>query len=515
MRKTSSLSCLSCMHRVPLLIALLATILLIQTPPPILAQSLAQAPAPQSPHWSHINVFAYARSLFLANVSPDAYQWYLSHLDAVEVHGNGPAIRAKNPTAELFSYQMDLTAFTKDTLVGVAEEAFLHFSEPTTLTFYTLDRTQAIGSVSLPGCPNGTPIVPACRVQTHLWNDRRFVLNPQSTAFQTWKTGALLGTLNVYGFPIDTSRFLWIDEHAPGFSWPLSFGYQTVVQTGSGIREFSGRRPGNVEFEAAYADAVANWLTIFSSRAIQAGKKVLINANENALHPWLLPQVNAVHGMSTESKHRPDGFAGPADYGNYLNLVSGLTSAGGLVDLHGVWCYTGPAGFSAGNYATAAGRYRMWRLASYYQFKEPTGSAGMVYFNPGFCSDETPSTDQWTKDQSEWLPAYQVDVGTPTGTTTLYQQGTAGCPYEIFGRTYSKALILVRPQDSPTCKDYGDASAATVTLPTPVQLLREDGTLSPPVTTVSVRNAEAVIAYYPLNVADTSAPDAPRGVIVR
>ena len=503
------------MHRALILSTLLIGGLLIQAPSPILAQSLALAPAPQSPHWSHINLFAYARALFLSNVSPDAYQWYLSHLDAVEVHGNGPAIRAKNPTAELFSYQMDLTAFTKDNLVGVSEEVFLHFSEPTVLTFYTLDRTQVVGSVSIPGCPAGTALSSGCRVQTHLWNDRRFVLNPQSTAFQTWKTGKLLGSLNVYGFPIDTSRVLWIDEHAPGFSWPLSFGYQTVVQSGGGIREFGGRRPGNVDFESAYADSVANWLILFSAQATQAGKKVLINANENALHPWLLPQVNAVHGMSTESKHRPDGFAGPADYQNYLNLLSGLTTAGGLVDLHGIWCYTGPAGYTSGNYTTAPGRYRMWRLASYYQFKEPAGSAGIVYFNPGFCSDETPSTDQWTKDQNEWLPAYQVDVGTPTGATTLYQQGTAGCPYQIFGRSYSKALILVRPQDSSACKDFSDSTAATVTLPTPAQILLEDGTLSAPVTSVTVRNAEAVIAYQATNVVDMTSPASPKNVVVR
>jgi hypothetical protein len=463
--------------------------------PSAFAQSLVQVPAPQSPHWSHINVFAYARALFLANVSPSAYQWYTSHLDAVEVHGNGPTVRAKNPTAELFSYQIDLTAFSRDNLSGVPEEVFLHFAEPTVLTFYTLDRKQIVGSASILGCPEGTPIAPGCRVQTHLWNDRRFVLNPQSAAFRTWKAGKLLGSLNVYGFSVDTSRVLWIDEHAPGFSWPLSFGYQTVVQSGGGIREFSGQRPGDVQFESAYADAVANWLTVFSAKADQAGKKVLINANENALHPWLLPQVKAVRGMSSESKHRPDGFAGPADYQRYLNLVSGLTTAGGRVDLHGIWCYTGPAGYTAGNYGTPAARYRMWRLASYYQFKEPVGSAGMVYFNVGFCSDERPTTDQWTKDQGEWLLAYQVDVGKPLGATVLYQQGTAGCPYQIFGRSYSKALILVRPQDSSTCTSFGDATAVTVTLSAPVQLLMEDGTLSPPVSSVKVRNAEAIIAY--------------------
>lgn len=481
---------------------------------PLHAQSLAQPPAPQSPHWPHINLFAYARSLFLANLSNDTYQWYVSHLDAVEVQGNGPAVRTLNPTSELFSYQFDLSTYTSAALVGVPEEAFLHFSESTVLTFYSLDRKQVVGTATVAGCPENTPLSSGCRVQTHLWNDRRYVFNPQSTAFRAWKAAKILGPLNGYGYATDTSRFIWIDEHAPGFSWPLSIGYQTIVQSGGGIREFAGRRPGNSSFESEYANAVTDWLSFLAIQAAQVSKKVLINANENALHPWLLGQANAIHGISTESKHRPDGFSGPAEYQQYLTLIKGLTTAGGLVDLHGIWCYTGPAEYSSGNYGSSAARYRMWRLASYYQFKEPAGSPGTVYFNPGFCSDETPTIDQSSKDQSEWLLAYQVDVGQPSGDTILYQQGTAGCSYQIFGRSFTKALVLVRPKDGPTCTDFSDASAATVTFTTPIQTLLENGTLSAPTTIVKIRNAEAVIAYQVGGV-DTTPPSQPFGVTVR
>lgn len=482
--------------------------------PSSFAQSLVQAPAPQSPHWPHINVFSYARALFKATLSPDGYQWYASHLDGVEVQGNGPTVRAKNPTIELFSYQIDMTAFTSDNFSGVPEDAFLHFSEPTALTFYTLNRSQIIGSASIPGCPEGTPISPSCRAQTQIVDNRRFVLNPQSQAFRTWQAGKLLGPLNYYGHSVDTSQIVWIDEHSPGFSWALSFGWQAVVQSGGGIREFSGRRPGDEGLESDYSGAVVNWLTFLAARADQAGKKVLVNANTVALHPLLLPQITAIRGMSTESKHRPDGFAGSAEYQQHLNLVNTLTTAGGRVDLQGSWCYTGPAGYTAGNYATPAARYRMWRLASYYQFKEPVGSAGKVHFNVAFCSDERPTINQWTQDQAEWLLAYQVDVGKPLGATTLYQQGTAGCSYQILGRSYSKALILVRPQDSSACTNFGDSTAATVTFSAPVQLLKEDGTLSAHVTSATVRNAEAIIAYRTTS-ADTTPPASPTDLRVQ
>lgn len=481
---------------------------------PLDAQSLAQPPASQSPHWPHINLFAYARSLFLANLSNDAYQWYVSHLDAVEVQGNGPAVRTINPTTELFSYQFDLSTYTSAVLTGVQEEAFLHFSENTFLTFYSLDRKQIVGTTTIIGCPANTPVSPGCRVQTHLWNDRRYVFNPQNMAFRTWKSSKLLGPLNGYGYAIDTSRVIWIDEHAPGFSWPLSIGYQTIIQSGGGIREFGGRRPGDSSFESDYTDAVSNWLLFLSGQAMQVSKKVLINANENALHPWLLGQVNAIHGISTESKHRPDGFSGPTEYQQYLSLIKGLTTAGGLIDLHGIWCYTGPAEYSSGNYGSSAARYRMWRLASYYQFKEPADSPGIVYFNPGFCSDETPTIDQSSRDQAEWLPAYQVDVGRPAADTILYQQGTSACPYQIFGRSYTKALVLVRPKDGPACTDFGDTSAATVTFAYPIQILLENGTLSAPTTTVKIRNAESIIVYQTME-ADKTPPASPIAVTVQ
>lgn len=476
----------------------------------VYAQSLALNPATESPHWPHIKVFDYARSLFLASLSPAEYQWYVSHLDAVEVHGNGPAVRAINPTIGLFSYQFDMSQFQTADFSGLAESGFLHFSEDTSLTFWNLQKTQIVGSKSIKGCPD--PPIPACRVQTHLWDNDRYVFDPQSAAFRTWQAAKVLGPLNAYGMSNDTSTIVWLDEHAPGFSWPLSFGYQTVIKSGGGIREFGGRRPwvnGVLDntFETDYATALNSWLAVLASAAGTANKKLVINANAYSLHPWLLPQVRTVLGMSTESKHRPDGFSGPAEYQQYLNLTNDLTKAGGVIDLHGTWCYTGPGGYTAGNYGTSAARYRMWRLASYYQFKEPVGSAGTVYFNPGFCSNNSANINSAAADQASWLLAYQVDVGQPTGNTLLYQQGTADCAYQILGRQYTKALILVRPQDGSRCTNYGDSSAATVTFADPVQILREDGTVSDLVTTARIRNAEAIIAIQVR--ADIKPPVAP------
>jgi hypothetical protein len=462
------------------------------------AQNLVQPPAPQSPHWTHINLFDYGRSLYLGNASMETYQWYTSRFDALEVQGNEATLLSLNPTMKFTSYHLDLTGFVNGgttSTTGLPENVFLHFSETTQLKFYTLDLSQVVGTATIPGCPEGTAMTSACRVQTHMWSDRRYIFNTNSSAFRTWKTTQLLGSINEYGFNTGKSTIVWIDEHAPGFSWPHSFGYQTVIMSGGGIREFGGLRPGSDSLEQSYSDAVASWLTYLAGQAKMTGKKVLINANANALHPWLLPQVKAINGMSTESKHRPDGYDGPEEYGQYVDLIKSLTAAGGVVDLHGIWCYSGPSGYTAGNYGSPLARYHMWRLAAYYQFKEPIGSPGIVYFNPAFCSNETAYSISLNRDQTDWLAAYQVNVGQPNGDTTVYSSGTAGCAYQIFSRKYTNALILVRPQDSSSCTNYGDSTAATVTFAEPVRILREDGTLGPPVSTVKLRNAEAVILY--------------------
>jgi hypothetical protein len=83
----------------------------------------------------------------------------------------------------------------------------------------------------------------------------------------------------------------------------------------------------------------------------------------------------------------------------------------------------------------------------------------------------------------------------------LFQEGKVGtatsdgrpCDYKIYGREYAHALVLVRPKGYWDCTDYGERAAVTVSLPTPMRLLREDGTLSEPASTVRIKNAEAAI----------------------
>lgn len=483
---------------------LLLIVLILFAPLPVQAQSLVVEPAAQSPHWSHINIFDHARSLYLASLGATDYEWYVDHLDAIEVHGNGATVRGYNSTSKMFSYWFDKSAYQTDDFSGLAEAGFLHFSENTTLEFWNLAQDTLLTTVNITGCP--VTIVSGCRVQAMLWTDSRYIFNLANAAFRTWQIARNLGSTNVYDAGVDVSDLVWLDEHAPGFSWPFSFGFQTRITAGGGIKEYGGRKPYNgstdATFEADYGTDETAWLAALKTAADTASKRVVINTNTEALNTayGFDDQTPAINGMATEGKHRPDGFTDAADYTAWVALANTITSAGGVVDLSTELCNTGPDGYTAGNYGSAAERFRMWRLASYYQFKEPPGSAGVVYFNVGFCSNNTPSVDNHVMDQSAWAPAYQVDVGRPDGVLSVYQTGMVnGCAYTVYARVYTKAMIFVRPKDSESCNTYNDTTSVTITFPQAVRILPYSGDLTgqPLVSSFGIRNAESVIAMLP------------------
>jgi hypothetical protein len=476
-----------------------------------IGQSTLASPASQSSHWSHINIADFGRALPYqgdASIRAAAYQWFGQHVDLAEVTGNATDLRSTNPTMRLFIYQLDLSTFANTDSANLPEEYFLHFSEDTEMQFRGLDGS-TVSTATITGCPITQPVNRNCRVQTYIWADRRYVFNLKSATFQDWKATQLVNSMG------RTLNGVFLDEHGPGFVQPLSWGSQAVVLSGGRIRELNDLRPGSSgdALDQDYNTAMVAWLNYLRTRFQQAGKFVMLNPATYMLDPMVIDQIKALQGVSTEFMHRPDSWAGAYQYQDFINVVKDVSSSGGTVDLHGTWCYTGPSGYTSGNYASAEARYRMWRLASYYLLKEAVGSTGIVYFDLALCSN---STVRPLEDANEWMAAYQVNIGQPVGDSYVHQQGTAGiassdgrqCEYKIFGRTYTNALVLVRPKDMWDCTDYGNGSAAVVTLPAPGYVLREDGSLSAPSTTVTVRNAEAVIVYgnstAPSNTASTA-----------
>ena len=463
-----------------------------------IAQSTIVSPASQSSHWNHINIADFGRALPYqgdASVRATAYQWFGQHVDLAEVTGNAADLRSTNPTMRLFIYQLDLSTFANADSANLPEDYFLHFSEDTQLRFRALDGS-TITTVTITGCPSSQPVNRNCRVQTYIWTDRRYVFNLKSATWQDWKATQLL---NSTGHSLNG---VFLDEHGPGFVQPLSWGSQSVIESGGRIRELGDLVPvsSGDALDQDYNTSMVAWLSYLRTRFQQAGKFIMLNPATYMLEPMVVDQIRALQGVSTEFMHRPDSWAGAYQYQQFIDVVKDVLSSGGTVDLHGTWCYTGPSGYTNGNYGSSETRYRMWRLASYYILKEPVGSSGIVYFDPAFCSN---ATVRPLEDANEWMAAYQVNIGQPVGDSYVHQQGTAGiassdgrqCAYKIFGRTYTNALVLVRPKDMWDCIDYGNGGATVVTLPEPGYVLREDGSLLAQSTTVTLRNAEAVIVY--------------------
>jgi hypothetical protein len=456
-------------------------------------------PRPNSPHWDHINILDFARGVrWIGNrsVRAKAYGWLAKHVDVASVDEAERVVKefkSRNSSMKSFRYALDLTicrhkgcSWKKSEATWVAdlpEEYFLHFSEDTQLKF--VEGGKEIMTVDIPGCPEPRPLTRESRVQVFIWSDSRWVFNVKNSQFQAWMAKKLVTvSKNVDG--------IFFDEHGPGFKFLLSG--QTKLVKGGGIREYGGKKPLDKALNKRYNTDVAVALNKYSSTLKEIGKFLFINTAEYSLDSLCIEQIMAARGVHTEFLHRPDRL-GAKEYKKLIRMTRDLIAMGGMADLYGSDCYYGPRNYTKGNFSSPRARYEMWSLASYYILKESMGSPGIVYYDPTLCIKPKKGLDFIKK----WLPAYQVDVGSPVRKSYEYQKGTApdGFPYTIFAREYTNSLVLLRPKGDPRWKsnNYDDRTAVNVNLPSPMKMLMDDGSLSPPQENIRLRNAEAVVLF--------------------
>lgn len=435
-------------------------------------------PRPQSPHWDHIAISDFGRGYLWSNEpSKDLdRQWLAARVDLMEgtsvTDAYVPLMRRYNPTLAMFRYRLDHYDFANDQSRSYPESRVLHVTNPTRAMFKSRDAGE-----------HALTLAPGERFQFLVWNDRYVAFNFKDAATRQWNVHRLIDDM-------DGLQGLFLDAHAHDF--PTVIGItngQTKIASGGGIAEYGGRTPTDPTLIQEYQQDMVTWLTELAAAAKAKGKFLLLNQAGYMLDPMAKQQQMAARGSGTEFMHHPLAWAGWYQYADYVGFTKRLVDAGGVIDAEGHWCYTG---------GLDRMRWNMWRLAAYYQIKESVGSPGKVYFNLSLCSN---TTIRPSEDRQEWVPAYQVNVGQPVSQTTVFNEGKVGtatsdhraCDYKIYGREYTKALVLVRPKDFWDCTDYGDGAAVTVTLPAPMRVLQPDGTFSQAQSTVRVRNAEAVI----------------------
>ena len=99
-----------------------------------------------------------------------------------------------------------------------------------------------------------------------------------------------------------------------------------------------------------------------------------------------------------------------------------------------------------------------------------------------------------------WSPAMAFNVGQPTGEWSVRATGAdpsnLSLTYKVYQRSYSNALVLYKPLSYRAGVGTGTAADNTVTthvLNGNYRMLRNDGTLGPVITSVTLRNGEGAI----------------------
>ena len=155
-------------------------------------------------------------------------------------------------------------------------------------------------------------------------------------------------------------------------------------------------------------------------------------------------------------------------------------------------------------------RDRIYGVAFYYLLQNPGYDYWAAYRGYGYWP--TLATNE-----KMWSHALEVDVGVPTdsvpgGATALTPWGVwvfaegadpghpdypdiTRCRYKVYAREYSDGLVLLKPKsgNDPARSTFADNTATTHDLGGWYQLVHDDGTLGPPVSSVTLRNGEAAV----------------------
>jgi hypothetical protein len=136
------------------------------------------------------------------------------------------------------------------------------------------------------------------------------------------------------------------------------------------------------------------------------------------------------------------------------------------------------------------GRTQIATLAYYYMIANPQTTFLMM--NGGY-----EPASSWSR---HWSPAMAFNVGQPTGEWSVRATGAdpsnLSLTYKVYQRSYSNALVLYKPLSYRAGVGTGTAADNTVTthvLNGNYRMLRNDGTLGPVITSVTLRNGEGAI----------------------
>jgi hypothetical protein len=243
------------------------------------------------------------------------------------------------------------------------------------------------------------------------------------------------------------------------------------------------------------------FVTIESGANFAQNYAALLNAVRTAVAPrWLMANTS---GFYTESnvvipqvQARMEEFLIRALSANYVQFEDvaalvrqrqSLTNPGQYVVLDTLPTSPTPGVGSADD---PTGRTQIATLAYYYMVADPQTTFLML--NGGY----EPGTS-WTR---HWSAAIAYDIGQPQGDWSIRASGAdpsnSALTYRVYQRSYTNALVLYKPLSYKAGVGTGtaaDNTATTHALGGSYRMLRNDGTLGPVVTSVTLRNGEGAI----------------------
>jgi hypothetical protein len=291
------------------------------------------------------------------------------------------------------------------------------------------------------------------RIFYPFYGQMRFVTNPSSTDVQQWAADYQYRFLSAH--PLADGIFV---DNSGGRS-PLA-GY-SLIESAANYSEDYGTLLGAINRRIA-----PRWVSANTSGGGTETDAVIRNTpasiEEFALRP-LAANRQQFEDLAAMVAHRQS-LASPARY----LILDSLPTGGSPTDA----------------------RTQIATLAYYYLIGNPTSTFLM------FFGGNDPNSS-WTQ---HWSPAAAYNIGLLQGSWSIFAQGhdpaNANLTYKVYERSYSNALVLYKPLSYTAGKGSGtlsDATATTHHLNGTYRILRADGTLSAPVTSVTLRNGEGAI----------------------
>jgi len=429
---------------------------------PPTALSHGEAPySSTSPHWPWIRTMVTDfRTGYVSSASQRSTErsWAAAHFDFV-MGGDAQQYKSLNPSIRVIPYALDWAVIQpgEQKSTGLATSYYGDMQQ-----WYAAHPQFRLEQAFLHLA--GSEASPATRLQFTSWGSKRWAINPGDSGARAYAED------RIRRFSANSDG-VFFDGHASG-----------------DIGKALGKTPlAEYPDRQVYQRDLVEYLHDIA-QAI-APKIVMINTAEY-MKPFDYSMVKAAGAVHLERMNNPLNASMPERWRwvdtllaqNVLVELVPLNSWAEANSAHGVF-----ATYSRGNYTSAAERLKMFELASYYL---------VVPSSPDHLFLDLENAWKVPYDQV-WLNAQEYDVGHPTGARHVIETGrdSTNNGFSIWAREFDHALILARPSGSWRVKDFDDSTAVSVPLPNGESLrpLHGDGTLGSPVTSVTLRNSEAMI----------------------